>query len=300
MPVPLSLAGRLALLLSLLPLGACQQAYSRPPSTTSAGPPAAPAAPAPAQSAPTSPTPAAPLVRVRWSGAGSINDGPIFVAQELGFFREEGIDVDYLTSVSASETVPALANRQLEVGATASNPASFNAALRDTGVRMVADRGSTPPGFGWSAVLVRKDHVDTGRYRDVPDLRGMTIAMTPPINATANAVAIGLMLERAGLAMTDVDMTPMPFPDMIPALANRSVDAAMAGEPIVAAAVRQGVAVRVKGNDEIYPNQQIAAVGYGPRCSRISPTSPAASWWGTCAASERISAGDRTASGSWT
>jgi NitT/TauT family transport system substrate-binding protein len=261
------LAGFRAARLGLLAATALALACQAPSAPVATPAPSGGASPAPAVASPT----AGPPVQIRWSGPGSINDSAIFVAQEKGYFREEGIEVDYTTSASASETIPLLASRQLDAGATASNPATFNAALRDTGVRMVADRGSTPPGFGWSAVMVRTDVVESGRYRDLADLRGLHVAMTPPLHATANAVALGRALEQVGVSLSDVQITPMPFADMNVALANRSIDAAMQGELLVGAAVRQGLAVRVKGNDELYPYQQIAALGFGPSLLQDRP-----------------------------
>ena len=48
------------------------------------------------------------------------------------------------------------------------------------------------------------------------------------------------------------------------ALANGSLDATIQIEPYVAVAVEKGIAVRVAGDDEVYPNQQSAVIMYSP------------------------------------
>ncbi|WP_455217149.1 ABC transporter substrate-binding protein, partial [Kaarinaea lacus] len=54
------------------------------------------------------------------------------------------------------------------------------------------------------------------------------------------------------------------YSDINIALANKSIDASVQIEPFVAAAVKNGFAVRVAGDDEVYPNQQSAAIFYSP------------------------------------
>src|SRR5216683_3276765 len=85
-------------LLGGLVVGACQ------------APAAAPAAVAPTVA------PVAEPLKVRWGGQRTLTDAAAFVALDRGYFREEGIDLDYVNFGSASEIVPAVATNQLEVG----------------------------------------------------------------------------------------------------------------------------------------------------------------------------------------
>ncbi|WP_281032743.1 hypothetical protein [Phyllobacterium bourgognense] len=39
---------------------------------------------------------------------------------------------------------------------------------RGIGIKVVADKGSTPPGYGYQPLLVRKDPVESGKYKSLP------------------------------------------------------------------------------------------------------------------------------------
>jgi NitT/TauT family transport system substrate-binding protein len=265
---------RLPLLLALallggLSLGACQApastgAPATKPTTAPAPPAAAKPADAPVAAAPPTVAPTPEPVKVRWGGQRTLTDAAAMTALERGYFREEGIDFEYVNFGSASEIVPAVATNQLEVGGISPNPATLNALSRGLGIKLVGDRGVFRPGFGWIAIIVRNDHVESGRYRSPADLRGMNVAITPPLGATAHAVAMARLLDREGLPPDSVTFTPLSFGDMNPALANRSIDAAFHSEPLMSVALAQNLAVRSIGSDEIYPNQQLGVVSFGP------------------------------------
>jgi NitT/TauT family transport system substrate-binding protein len=260
---------RWVLAVGLLGLLACQPERAPGPGAAARGPQPTVVA-AQAASPPPSAPPSQP-VKVRWGGQSVLTDSGAYIAADRGYFQEEGIDFEYVHFASASDIVPALANGQLEVGALAVNVAAFNALARGTGIRLVADRGIFRPGYGWIALVVRPDLIESGRFRGSADLRGLHMAVTPPLGATANAVALARLLEREGIAEEEVQFTALPFPDMNPALANRAIDAAFQSEPLLSTALQQGIAVRVVGSDEIYPNQQLGIVAYGAAFMREQP-----------------------------
>jgi NitT/TauT family transport system substrate-binding protein len=232
----------------------------------SAPPPAPTAEARPAAVAPGAP---AAQAAVRVGMIGTISDSGALIGLEKGYYQEEGIDV----SVERFDTGPAmiapLAAGQIEVASPTADPSTFNAAARGIPLRIVADKGSMPPGFGFNAVLVRKDLADSGAIRDWADLRGRRVAYLA--NGTTPQIDLALALERSGLSQSDVTTLTMPFPDMNVALSNGALDVAFSIEPFVAIAVTQGIATRWKGLDELYPGQQVAVLTYGPRFVADNP-----------------------------
>src|SRR4051794_2517859 len=205
------------------------------------------------------------------AGQAPATDAGIFVAMERGYFAEQGVDLDYVVFASGSDMIPALATRQVDGAGAAVNPATINAVARGIEMKAVADKGSLPPGFGWEAFLVRKDHVDSGRFRGPADLRGMVFGTTPPINAGAGYPPLERILREGGLTQDDLRIEALSFADLNSALAGKALDVAIQLEPLVQAAVAQGIAVRWRGLDEIMPYQQIAAINYGPSIVRDNP-----------------------------
>ena len=201
------------------------------------------------------------LVKVRVGSQVSGSEVGLFIAKEKGFFKEQGIEVENVRFASASEVIPALATGKIDVGGVGVNAATLNAVGREVGMRLVADKGSVPPGRGWIAFVVRKDLAD--QVKDYKDLKGRTIGVTPPLDATANSVDLDKALKKGGLTSADIKIVNLPFTDMIAALSNKGIDIAMLNEPFVSAAVEQGFGVRWKGADEIYPGHQISTIAYG-------------------------------------
>jgi NitT/TauT family transport system substrate-binding protein len=62
-----------------------------------------------------------------------------------------------------------------------------------------------------------------------------------------------------------VDLQEVPFPDMLPALANRSLDAAITLEPFLALGLARNVFGVFHPVGDFYPNQQIAVLLYAPQ-----------------------------------
>ena len=246
------------LALLLLLGGACAPGASPSQRATEAAPPAS------AQSTAVGAAPTAPPapVRVRVGSQFASTDIGHYIAIERGYFREEGLDVALESFANASEMVPALATDQIEVGGVGGNAATWNAIARGVLLKLVLDKGSVRPGMGYTALVIRKEVYDAGRGHRLDDLKGLRIAFTPPGKATTNAMPMDVAMQRAGASIDDLVIEPLPFPDMVPALANGSVDGAMIVEPFLTHALRQGSVVRVMGLDEMYPNYNIALVGF--------------------------------------
>src|SRR5205085_6192443 len=127
-----------------------------------ANPPPAPATPptaaAPAQPAAQAAQPAAAPapVHVRLSGQKLAVEGVTWIAEERGYFGQEGIEIENVTFTSASEMIPALATGQLEAAPMPANPAMWNAVARGVNARIMVDLGTYRPGESEQAVTVRK------------------------------------------------------------------------------------------------------------------------------------------------
>jgi NitT/TauT family transport system substrate-binding protein len=190
----------------------------------------------------------------------STSDAPIFIAERKGFFRDEGLDAKVIEFRSAADMVAPLGAGQLDVGAGSASAGLYNAVARGIAIRIVADKASSPPGYGATKILVRRDHVESGRFHDIKDFKGMKFAMNAP--GVSNTSTLNTLLKSAGLKYADVATIDMPLPDHVVALKNKSVDASASVEPGPAMAIRNGDAVLVRSDDEILPNHQIAVLLY--------------------------------------
>ena len=206
---------------------------------------------------------------IRVGTTNSSSDAPLFIAERKGYFKQEGLTVEFTSFDSAAKMIAPLGNGQLEVGAGSPAAGFFNAAARGLNIKMVADKGSMPPGYGYLGVLVRKDLVDSGRYKSLADFKGMKVAL--PAQGTTTDGTLNEALKRGGLKWNDVEVTYLGFPQHVVAFQNKAIDAAVTTEPSATKAEQLGVAKRVAGGDEVFPNQQVAVILYGGQFIKDQP-----------------------------
>lgn len=206
-------------------------------------------------------TPAlAQTVTVRVGTPNVASDVPLFVAVDKGFFAKYGIQVEFVTFVSAANMIAPMAAGQLDVGAGGLSAGLYNAVERGFGIKAVADKVALPPGSKYFNLLVRKDLVTSGRVKGPADLKGLRIAEAG--TATSTTYALSVIAKLGGITYADSIHTNLPFPDHIAALQNQSIDASITVEPLLTRALDAGVATVVKGVDEMVPNLQIAVLLY--------------------------------------
>ena len=199
-------------------------------------------------------------VRVNVGIANSATDAALFVADKKGHFKAEGLEVNFIAFDSGARMIAPFASGDLDVGAGGPSAGLYNAVARGIDIRIVADKSSTPPGRPINFLLVRRDHVESGRYKTLADLKGMKVAGAAPGGAATTT--LDKLLEKAGLRIADVERVYLGFPQQAIALENKAVDAARPTEPAASEAVKRGSAVRIIGDDEIYPGHQLAAIFY--------------------------------------
>jgi len=214
-------------------------------------------APARAESLAQAPT------RVRITDVQITSAAGSYIAAEKGYFREEGIDPEFI--LTGPDQVPVVVADQADVAGAAINAFLFNAFARGIPIRVVADHGANLAGASAGGWVVRKDLVDTGTYQGPASVRGWKVG-----SATGSVADIALdrFLRSGGLAIEDVDMTYLAFPDILTALSNGALQAAYYQEPFTTIAVDRGIVVRGPIGYDVYPNQQIGVLLFGERLLR--------------------------------
>ena len=198
----------------------------------------------------------------------SATDVGFFVADHKGYFAHEGIRPQFIVFDSAARMNAQFGSGDLDVGAGGLSAGLYNAIARGIDIRIVADKNSTPPGRASQKLLVRRDLVDSGRYKTLADLRNMRVATSAP--GTAAMGTMTRILAKAGLKSGDINELHMSFSQMVLALDNKAIDAALPAEPQATQAMDAG-AVKVASDDEIYPDHQISAVLYSGAFAKSKP-----------------------------
>ncbi len=200
--------------------------------------------------------------------ANTSSDIVYFIADKKGFFADEDIDAEMIPFASATQMIAPLGVGELDVGGGGPGAGLYNAAGRDVSVKVVADKGSMPPGYGFFSLLVRKDLVTSGKVKGVADLKGMKIGDTS--KQGSGDVTLNMALTAAGLKFGDIDPIYMGAPQLAAALQGGAIDATLIQEPSMSVAIANGSAVLLAKGDEIYPNQQLAVTFYSDKLVRTN------------------------------
>jgi NitT/TauT family transport system substrate-binding protein len=188
------------------------------------------------------------------------SDVGFYVADKKGYFKQEGITVELTPFTTAANMIAPLGAGQLDVGGGTVAAGLYNAAARDIGIKIVADKGSIRPGYAYSTLVVRKDLVDSGRYKSLADLKGLKIGVAA--YGTGNASTLNQALILGGLKWSDAESVQLGFPQQYAAMLNKGIDGAILNEPMLSLALKGSVAVRDPRDAEIYPDHQVAVVLY--------------------------------------
>src|SRR5258708_1844152 len=168
---------------------------------------------------------AADLDEVRVGTPLVISDAPILVAEHMGYCKELGIRTTMTALQTGAYMVAPLGAGQLDIGAGATSAGLFNSAARGIGIKIVADKGSNQPGYAYVSLLVRKELIDSGKFKTLKDLKGLRCA--EPGKGASTGSTLNEALKSAGLKYDDVThIYNIGFPEMVAAMQNGAIDAA--------------------------------------------------------------------------
>ncbi len=240
---------------------ACAPAAAPTATVAPASPTSKPAAAAPTTApATTAPKPATIAIKVGVTGTAS--DAGVYIAKEKGYFAEQGLDADVALFQSLADTISAMGKGDLDAGGGGWTVPIPNAIQRGIPIKVVADKGSTPPGFSFFQLTLRKDVFESGKITEPAQLKGKKIGVT---SVASMAIMLAPLLQQAKLTFNDVELVPLTWADMLSAYSNKSIDAAMISEPTLSKAVEAGLAVRWKPLSDFHPSQQWGVLAFSPK-----------------------------------
>ncbi|HWG05256.1 MAG TPA: ABC transporter substrate-binding protein [Beijerinckiaceae bacterium] len=200
---------------------------------------------------------------------GAASDAPLFIADAKGYYAEQGLKVKFVRFDSAAKMIPSLGSGEVDVGSGATSAGLYNAVKRGINIKIVSDKARNAKGYGFEAIMVRKDLFDSGKIKSLKDFKGLKVAMSA--NGNSENALMNYALVKAGLSYNDIDPVFLGFPEHIAAMANKAIDASLTVEPTVTKLLQQGTAVRLVGADQIFPDFQTAVVFYSPKFAADQP-----------------------------
>jgi len=188
---------------------------------------------------------------------------PFFIAYEEGYFTEQGIQVDFLNMVDANQAMPSLISGDLDVMAYMILPGPLNAMARGAKIKFVADKGHlSPSACVYTALLVRRALVESGRLSSPFDLKDLRVAMYE--GPSPMGYFMEKILDQGGLTLNDIKNVFVPVSARVEAFERGTIDATLFSEPWVTHLVQGGHAVIRFPIQQLVPNFQLAYLMYGP------------------------------------
>jgi NitT/TauT family transport system substrate-binding protein len=151
---------------------------------------------------------------------------PVHVANDLGCFREKGIEVDYRFEDDRTNVLAAYARGDIEVD------------MRTVGEHQGRPRDASTPGviIGVIDESVGGDGVITDEtVKAIGDLKGKTVAAEPNIPAR---LLLQLELKKAGMTLADLNIKDIATADTGAVFADPSIAAVATYEPFMSQAVK--------------------------------------------------------------
>ena len=186
---------------------------------------------------------------------------PLFLAQERGWYKEAGLDVELTKMRGGATIIPALVGDSIQIGY--SNAISIILGRsRGLGLQILtnhvdegyAKNASEPGGYATSSsgIVVQKG----SGIKSAKDLEGKKVA----VNAIKNIdwMAVWEWMEKNGADPKKVTWVEVGFPKMIPALMGNKVDAVEATEPFKTILRGKGASLVVNTLHDLRPGLTLA------------------------------------------
>jgi NitT/TauT family transport system substrate-binding protein len=192
----------------------------------------------------------------------TMSDAGFFVADAKGYFKAEGVEVNFQRFPSASGMISSLASGDLDAGSGAVSAGHYNANERQIPLKFVADKSRNAPDMSFQSIIVRKALIDGGEFKSFADLKGRKFAIPAPASVGEQSI-LNEALKLGKLGWNDCERAFLGINEQVAAFKNGALDASITSEPLISIMEKQGLTHRFATVGSFYPNQQAAVVCYG-------------------------------------
>ncbi|GGP28124.1 aliphatic sulfonate ABC transporter substrate-binding protein [Silvimonas amylolytica] len=191
-----------------------------------------------------------------------VGSAGVFVAQEKGFFKQAGVDVEFVPFKGPSDAIPPLVSGHIDLALTTADNVVLVNARSGTDLKIIY---ATDTSNGADAVVSKKG------LTSLADLKGKTVAVT---QNEVNELLLLKGLEKAGMKPGDIKSVNMDPDSAGAAFVAGKVDAAVTWEPWISQAVAGGG--KVVFSSAQVPNLILDVVTVNPATSKTKAKAIAA------------------------
>ena len=192
---------------------------------------------------------------------------PLAIANDEGFFRQEGIEPKML-NIGIREAVPALIANRIDVLAGPMRSGMFaimSQAKNNQTLQIVADKGHIGGDCVSDAIVARSGVMDRVARNDYRGLRVMAG------KASVYDYFNDLFVQRRHIDFTAVVSQPGTTEGMISSLQDGSLDVRYVSEPALSTIVERKIGTIIATGQELEPGLQLSVIVFGQTILRDNP-----------------------------
>jgi NitT/TauT family transport system substrate-binding protein len=170
------------------------------------------------------PLPARAQTKISVGALRLTSSGPIFIAIDKGYFREQGLDVELKLFTAAAQPPLAVVSGDVDFAVTGLTASFYNLAAKG-GVKIIGAQSREEPGFNLVAYMVTNDAYAKG-FRSLKDFAGKSVATTT--TGSTFHYSLGKLAQKYGFDVNSVVLRQLNgLPAMQAAFKGGQVDATL-------------------------------------------------------------------------
>ena len=152
------------------------------------------------------------------------SSGPVFIALDKGYFREQGLDVELKLFTAAAQPPLAVVSGDVDFAITGLTASFYNLAAKG-GVKIIGAQSREEPGFNLVAYMVTNDAYAKG-FHSLKDFAGKSVATTT--TGSTFHYSLGKLAQKYGFDVNTVVLRQLnALPAMQAAFKGGQVDATL-------------------------------------------------------------------------
>lgn len=168
--------------------------------------------------------------KIKVSVMATVDLAPFRLAQESGYFKEQGLEVEAIDAPSGQASMTKMIGGEVDIAVSTYMPFFVAKSKGAADIRLVADVASVSPKS--NAIIT----VPNSTVKTVGDLAGKRIAITDK-NTASHLLTISVLKDH-GVDTSNIQWVPMPLPNIAAALKNGNIDAGYTPEPYLTQAAK--------------------------------------------------------------
>ena len=213
--------------------------------------------------------PQVPPIKLKVLAVPYLTFAPLFIAQDEGYFAEQGLQVEFPQFTGSVQALPALAQGDLDISAGEVAVNALNAISKGINIKYVADKGFyDPDACSFSGFVARVPLIKAGELDRLEQWKGKRVSLTP--NAHSEYM-MDVAFKQAGLTVDGIEPLELPPAARFAGLANGTLDVANLSEPWLTRSLETGGTDLILKVAQVIPNEQLGYIIYGPNILNKNP-----------------------------